>query len=464
MCGTITKCLSAQSARPSPRSLALLLTLLTASAASAAPPKKSYVAVFDFKSTPAAAGEQLADSVRIMLRRHEEFDVLDRLSVREAGEAPGLDADPNAVRRTMKEKLAVNVALYGTVVNRGGMTFVEVRCLDQRDPKKPGGWRETFSDGTERARGLLAAAIVEKLRGQAQWKPPEYGDEEEPKTWPKPLNVNGDFEAGGAGWEGPDNVATFLDKAAPRTAAGKTEKSTILRIRTDLDRWPYLDYLRKLRFGQADANKPPTIGRDTSYASLAGMEGVFYRSRWLDAAAGQRYWLTADMKGKTAGIFFPKIFIKGFQDDSARVDALSEQSLVDLKMSAEQYGALPRERQAALLAADKRKNPDRYRRECFRWFLSCRNEEGAWKHYAAPFPPRGGLPANVRWLRIEVYSYWPPGEYLFDNVNLYLDPRQKAPLPEEAARTPNLGRTSDVVEREEREALEKLKREAEKKK
>ena len=77
----------------------------------------------------------------------------------------------------------------------------------------------------------------------------------------------------------------------------------------------------------------------------------------------------------------------------------------------------------------------------FRWYLACRNEEDVWKHYAAPCPPRGGLPANVQWLQIQVYAYWPPGEFRFDNVSLYKDPAQKAPLPEEPMRTPNVPRT-----------------------
>jgi len=432
-------------------------------AAPAGPPaaKKSYVAVFDFVSQPPAAGEQLAHSIRLMLRRHDDCEVIDKLTTKDAGPAPARDADANAVRRLMTDTLGANVAIYGTLADRGGIVRADVRCIDLRDPKRPGGWAESFADHTERARGILATKIVERFRGQAQWKPPEYGDEEEPKTWPaKPLNANGDFESPRGGWEAPDNVATFLDRGVLRTASGGAH-GTVLRIRTDLDRWPYIDYVRGLRFGTADANKPPTIGRDTSFASLAGMEGVFYRSRWLDAAPGRRYWLTADMKGKTAGIFFPKIFVKGFLDDSSRIDALSEQSLVERKMTAEQFAALPPARRAALLAADKKAHADRYRRECYRWYLACRDEEGVWKHYAAPFPPRGGLPEAVRWLRIEIYAYWPPGEYLFDNVHLHADPRQKAPLAEEPARTPNFGRTSDVVDREQREALEKMKRDAE---
>ena len=50
-------------------------------------------------------------------------------------------------------------------------------------------------------------------------------------------------------------------------------------------------------------------------------------------------------------------------------------------------------------------------------------------------PPRGGLPGNVQWLQIQVYAYWPPGTYRFDNVHLYKAPKQTKPLPEEPART-----------------------------
>jgi len=38
---------------------------------------------------------------------------------------------------------------------------------------------------------------------------------------------------------------------------------------------------------------------------------------------------------------------------------------------------------------------------------------------------------------VQIYAYWPPGPFRFDNVHLYKDPRQKAPLPEVKPRTPN---------------------------
>jgi len=206
---------------------------------------------------------------------------------------------------------------------------------------------------------------------------------------------------------------------------------------------------RDIRLGGADPNKPPKLEKNTSYHnSVAALEGVHYRSDWIKATPGRRYWLAADMKGKSSGIFFPKIFIKGFSEWADRADGLPEKSLVERKMTPESFAKLPAERQKKIIAEDAGKYPDRYRRESFRWYLACRNEEDQWKHYAAPFPPRGGLPRNVDWFQVQVYAYWPPGAFLFDNVHVYADPNQKAPLSEEKARTPHFGKTSDVVERE----------------
>ena len=413
-----------------------VLWLALACLASAAPagekgtgrPKKVYVVIFDFASSPAPAGQRLADTLRVRLRRHEGYEVIDRLTTREAAKSLPDSADPKKVAALMTDQLAVHVAVYGTVTPLATGLSAKVRCIDLTDPKKPGGWTATFTDQTERARAVLSKQIVEKLRGAGEWQPPEYGDESEPKKFGPPVNVNGRFEDGHAGWDAPDNVATFL-------TAGPAGRGKTLKITTNLERAPWIEYRRKLRFGLADPTRPPKIGKDSSYASVAGMEGVHYRSNWIDATAGQRYWLLADMKGKTAGIFFPKIYVKGFLDYGDHAEALPERSLVERKMTARQFANLSPDRQKTLLADDVKKHRDRYRRECFRWYLSCRNEENVWKHYAAPFPPRGGLPKKVKWFQIQIYAYWPPGDFVFDNVLMYKDPRQKGPLPEEKPRS-----------------------------
>ena len=414
---------------------------LSGAATAAEEPRKVHVIVFDFSCKPAKLGQQLADSVRVRLRRHKEYEVLDRLTTAEVSKPLPETTDPKKVGALLKDKLGMHMAIYGSVSKSGANVTVRAAMVSLANPKKTTHWTKSFSDDTERARGELARKIVEAVRGSAEWKPPEYGDEAEPKTWPaKPINTNGSFEMGDRGWEPADNAVTFIEP-------GPAGRGKVLRIRTNVERDKWLEYKRKLMFGLTTPKNPPTLKPDTSYGSLAGLEGVHYKSDWIKADAGQRYWLIADMKGKTAGIFFPKIFVKGFCSWGHRADGLSEHSLIELKMSAKDFAALPRDRQKQMIAADVEKHPKRYLRECFRWYLACRNEENVWKHYAAVCPPRGGLPDNVEWLQIQVYTYWPPGEFLFDDVHLYKDPRQTAPQKVEGARTPQFGKTSDVVER-----------------
>jgi len=411
-----------------------MLAVLTLAVADSRVPKVKYVVVFDFACAGSAGrGAQLADSVRLRLRRHQGYQVIDRLTTAElAGkEDVDLSAPDQAVIALMKERLGAHVAVFGQVRADGSVFHARVRCIDVSG-RAPAVWTKAFSAEGERARGVIARQIVEAIGGQAEWKPPEYGDEPEPEDLGKALNVNGGFDAGGAGWAPCDHVATRL---LPDPRPGR--KGRVLRIFTDLDREAWLKYQHDLRMEKADPAKPPAIGTVANkYATVAGLEGVHHRGDWIEAEPGRRYWLLADMKGKTAGIFFPKVFVKGFADFTALADGISEVSLNERKMTAAQFDALPVQKRRELIAADAKAHPDRYRREVYRWYLACRNEAGGWKHYAAPFPPRGGLPGSVRWLRIEVYAYWPPGEYLFDDVRLYADPRQTASQPEAKPRTP----------------------------
>jgi hypothetical protein len=355
-------------------------------------------------------------------------------------------------------RLGVNVAICGTVSKRGQSINAEVRFLDLRGSAGGREWTRTFSDSTERARGAIARQVVEALTGTAEWKPPEYGEETEPNSFSRPVNVNGDFEQGKPGWDAPDNVSTFL-------VDGPVRRGKVLKIRTDLLRDPWLEYRRKLMFGQADPANPPDIPRSTGYDSVGGLEGVHYGSDWIEAKGGQRYWLMAEVKGPSSEGNFPKIFVKGYRDMSAFADGLSERSLNERKLTPDAFAALPPEERKRLIAEDVRLHPDRHRREVYRWYLSCRfavknprpndsgnppvslPSKGDWGHFAAPFPHRGGLPDNVQWLQIQVYAYWPPGEYFFDNVRLYKDPTQTSLLLEERPRTPNLAKENAAASR-----------------
>ena len=391
---------------------------------SAGKPREIHVVVFDFACRDGDYGKKLSDSIRLRLARHKIFSVVDSLTTRDHLKSAAANADRKAIISLMKDKLLVTIGIYGTVSVSGAKVTAEIACINFTNPAGSADWTKTFSDSTQRARGLIARGVVEKITGQAEWTPPQYGDEDEPKEFGKPLNVNGSFDKGHTGWDAPDNAGTFIED-------GPRGRGKVLRIRTDLERDKWYEYRRKLRLGLASPRNPPKLKRDTSYGSVAGLEGVHYRSDWIDAKGGQRYWLTADKKGPGA-----KIFIKGFLDWSGQASGLPESSLSRLGLTPEKFADLPRKKQQALIKADAKAHPARYRRECYRWYLNC-GGSGGWKHHAAPVPPRGGLPGHVRWIQIQVYSYWPPGEYLWDNVHLYKDPRQTAPLPEVNSRTKN---------------------------
>ncbi|KKO03677.1 hypothetical protein LCGC14_0096050 [marine sediment metagenome] len=384
------------------------------------------VIVLDFNG-PDGLDRKLADSLRLKLRRHDAFDVVDRITTQQLTNALYDSVAPWDEPQRLFEATGASVLLWARATRTGSTVTVVVKSTTAPNSTES----TTYTDDTERWRAVICRQIVEDLAGRAQWTPPQVGDEAEPEAFGRPLNVNGSFDDGQTGWDVADNVAVFYE-------AGPDDRGKVLRVRTDLKRLPYLDYRRALAQGDADRANPPTIEADTSYESLGGLEGVHVRSTWIKAASGRRYWLTADVKSIAGKGAIPRIFVKGFLD--APADGLHELSLRERDLTPETFAALPEDDRTKLIKADTAAHPERYRRECYRWYLACRSQTDDWEHFAAPFPPRGGLPDNVQWLRIDIFCYWPPGQTLLDNVHLYADPRQTDPLPEQPPRTPGVRR------------------------
>ncbi len=392
-------------------------------------PAKTYVCVLNFHC-PANAeyGRKLANAIRMRLARHKDFEVIDPLTTAELAPAMPAGADTAKVIEIMTKKLAVEVAIYGTASKTDAGVRLELRGVDLRSGAKRKTWKTDLSDNTQRPEAVISKAAVQAVTGAAEWVPPQYGDETEPTPAElgKPLNVNGSFDQPGhAGWQQPDNAASFIEP-------GQAGRGTILRIRTDLARAPYINYIRAIRMGTASPANPPKIATATGYSCLGGMEGVHFKSDWIKATPGQRYWLMADFEKPAS-----KVFVKGFKTTDFALDGLPESVLAAMNMTPRQFAELPETRRNKLVAQAAKKHPKAFLRECYRWYLNCRGKAGQWNHLAAPFPPRGGLPADVQWLQIQVYSYWPAGTYRFDNVFMYKDPRQKPLLPEEKPRTPS---------------------------
>lgn len=397
-------------------------------------PAPTAVVIFDFVTDgEGELGVQLADSIRLKLARNkDQYTVIDQLTTQESSGPTAATAARADVEKLMKQNFFATVGVYGTVSRKGKEVQAVVQCIDLRPGAAAQQWTQTCSDSTERARAVISEAVVARITGAALWTPPQRGSTPEPRNFGPPLNPNGDFEQGGKGWTiGPDNVSTFIE-------AGPAGRGKVLRMRNDLARDPWLAYRRDLMFGKAVATKPPQIARDTSYGGVAGLEGVDYVSDFFPATPGGRYWLTFDCKGPCSAM----VFVKGYKKTDAARDGLPESALKELNVTPEAFAALTDEQRKALIDADARKNPQRYLRECWRWRLTCGKSKD-WQHNAEPFPPRGGLPADVEFLQIKILAIWPPGETLWDNVFVYKDPATATTLPEEKPRTPNFGKTGE---------------------
>jgi len=440
---------------------ALLTAAILAARSAAAPPTRpaakvqAHVAILDFACADAEYGRKLANAIRMRLARHEELDVVDQLTTAELADALPAATERDKVAELMRRKLGVDLAVYGTVTKVGPAVRLEAACVDLRPhadaadlpaasaAKQAGArnWRRVFADETQRPEAVISKAVCEAVTGREEWKPPEYGDVPVPADLGRPVNVNGGFEAGRAGWQEPDNVATFIERC-PREM-DDSKRGNVLRVRTDLARWAYVNYIRDIRMGRASTASPPRIGSDSGYGSLGGNEGVHFRSDWIKATSGWRYWLNVDF-------YVPggKVFVKGFRKTEHALDGLPESALARLKLTPRQFAALPAEKRRQRIDAEAKRDPASFLRECYRWYINCRGEKGKWNRLTECCPPRGGLPGYVEVLQLQVYSYWPAQTYWYDNVQFYKDPTLTAPLEEEKPRTPNFGRTSDVIERE----------------
>lgn len=393
-------------------------------------PETIRVVVLDFLG-PEGDGAAMADSLRLKLARQDGWDVVDPITTQRLLAVTRAHLPPRGDPRPLLKAADASMIVWGQVTRSGAAVTVGITTASPPDQAVS----TLYTDTTERWRAVIAGKIVTDITGRPLWAPPELDAEPEPaaEEFGPALNPGADFEDPASGWDAPDNVAVFYEPS-PDGHGG------VLRVKTDLKRDPYLKYRQALQNGQADAANPPTIKEDRSFTSLAGVEGVHVRSVWIKATPGQRYWLTADIQGQANETFFPRIFVKGFLDDYDAANGLHGQSMRERGLTPRSFAARPVNERKAIIAEDVAQHPERYRRECYRWYLACRVTGDGWQHFAEPFPPRGGLPDNVQWLRIDIYCYWPPGEYVIDNVGLHADPRQTAPLPEEQPRTPGVTR------------------------
>ena len=360
--------------------------------------KPKVLVIFNFDAPDRELGEKLADQLWRKIKRNKtnRLVLVDMLTAGDVEEALAkgrfsAESSPIEVAKVLKEQLAADLAVWGTLAGVRGDYRLHFKAIDlTRGPEL---WLdESVSGQGERALRLIIDQVAEKILGRPVWKPeeaPGVGEPEPPETGPL-VSPNPSFEKGRntpAGWEPVDGLGTFWIKTPGR-------KGKCLAIDTAIDEKEYLAWRRRFESG-APASKAPCKSRnDTSYGCIGGTYGIhFYTTEFIPIKEAMRYRISCDIKGTSGDFFFPKIFVKGYRKFKGR------------------------------------KGFDDQMRMVYETYLSCRLLKGDWGHYWLRFTPHrraGRIPAHQlkkpTHLKIMIYAYWPPGTYLFDNVRLTEDP------------------------------------------
>jgi len=234
------------------------------------------------------------------------------------------------------------------------------------------------------------------------------------------LLPNGSFETGRywpAGWQATDGLTTFW---IPGGTAGRR----CLRIYTDVLDAQWKARQEQVRAAVEDAGRraggkpqslpvdpvPPAPERVPTqppyYDTVAGLHGVHYRSRYVPVTPRAVYRFSIDARTDEETKGKPKVFIKGFFDQKMQT----------------------------------RNGVETIRRNAYRAPMTLDPCDQQWRRYAREFHPwnskttLGGEPIKSEFLQVQIYAYWKPGNYYFDNARLEIvgmQPTQDEPPAEE---------------------------------
>jgi hypothetical protein len=219
----------------------------------------------------------------------------------------------------------------------------------------------------------------------------------------KNLIPNGDFEKGDKsprGWQTIDGLTTFWVKDKD------PKHGKVIKFDTDVLQSQAYQWWSKIALGKATAKDAPRKEKtvEPKYDTIAGNDGVWFWSDPVPIEKGKAYWLTIDVKGPPILVWlvgYPKKQSTAFgADNGAFQDVLKE--FVTGKPVEKKRG--------------------------FKGFIHkyvwkgqlAAGGSSEWKTYsrrAKPFRPTAVTP-NVKYVRVMIYPFWPPGEYYVDNVRL----------------------------------------------
>ncbi|NLF16852.1 MAG: protein kinase [Lentisphaerae bacterium] len=236
------------------------------------------------------------------------------------------------------------------------------------------------------------------------------------------LVINGDFSVGqtGApvGWTRPDNLTVFWADGGPR-GQGK-----YLRIDTDVYRREWEEHRRQ---PDRPVTKTPTSG--LRYDTVAGTTGVAVYSQPIPVRPGECYRVSYDVRGRGE----PFIFVLGYwRCGPEHLAALGEKIFFTPHPGGAAYSLV-----AFGTSGEEKRQPragdyiQSYRRRVVARFPP--GTENTWRRYETvlQFPEDRPVEAVL----IELYAYWPPGEFGFDNIRVeQVTPAEMAAYQEQRQR------------------------------
>ncbi len=229
----------------------------------------------------------------------------------------------------------------------------------------------------------------------------EPSDSTSSETGDANLLPNGDFESGNESpdaWQTIDGLSSFwVDDDDPKR--GKVMKFDTDGLQSQAYKW-----WEQIVAGAKAADAPPKLPTvEPKYDTLAGLDGVWFYSDYIPVERNKAYWLTLDVKGPEI-----MVWLVGYPEKP------------DTTFGADQ-GALQQFLQESKGTAEPQKRGRRAFIHKYTWKGQMKaGGPNEWKTYSRrekPFEPTKNTP-NVRYVRVLVYPYWPPGLYYVDNVKL----------------------------------------------
>jgi len=246
---------------------------------------------------------------------------------------------------------------------------------------------------------------------------------EEPKSLlgDKNLLPNGDFEQEGErgpkAWQATDGLTSFWIKDPD----GK--RGMVMKFDSDVRQDQGYKWWVKIMDGALPKDAPvklPTV--EPKYDTIAAFDGVWFFSDEFPVEPGKSYWLSADVKG-------PEMFvwIYGYKDKPDLSFGADEGAILQYYELSKKYGDYPI---ADPPGEQKRGRKSVIHNYSFKGQLKA-GGSNEWKTYSRremPFSPTKMTP-DVRFVRVMLLPYWPPGTYFVDNIKVVEYKGEYKPAP-----------------------------------